>query len=78
MKMSQLALQLLSTNTIYKILSGIILYRIKPYTKDIIRDYQCGLMNGKSTIDHILTIKQLVEKYYEFDKHSHMHFVDYK
>lgn len=65
-------------NTMYKVLSGLILSRIKPYTKDIIGDYQCGFMSGKSTIDHIFTVKQLVEKHYEFDNDLHLLFVDYK
>ncbi len=55
-------------NTMCKILSGIILNRITPYTKDIIGDYRCGFMRGKSTIDHIFMVKQLVEKHYEFDR----------
>ena len=62
----------------YKVLSGLILNRIKPYIKDIIGDYQCGFMSGKSTIDHIFTVKQLVEKHYEFDNDLHLLFIDYK
>jgi len=62
----------------HKVLSGIILNRITPYTKDIIGDYQCGFMRGKSTIDHIFTVKQLVEKHYEFDNDLHLLFIDYK
>jgi len=65
-------------NTMYKVLSGLILNRIKPYIKDIIGDYQCGFMSGKSTIDHIFTVKQLVEKHYEFDNDLHLLFIDYK
>ncbi|KAL4152688.1 hypothetical protein QTP88_000521 [Uroleucon formosanum] len=33
---------------------------------------------GKSTIDHIFTVKQLVEKHYEFDNDLHLLFIDYK
>lgn len=36
-------------------------------------------MSGKiSTIDYILTVKQLVEKHYEFNKEFNMLFIDYK
>jgi len=35
-------------------------------------------MSGKSTIDHIFTVKQLVEKHYEFDNDLHILFIDYK
>ena len=65
-------------NTMYKVLSGIILTMITPYTKDIIGNYRYGFMRGKSTIDHIFTVKQLVEKHYEFDRDLHLLFVDYK
>jgi len=58
-------------NKMYKVLSGIILNRITPYTKDIIWEYQCGIMREKSTIDDIFTVKQLVEKHFEFDKNLH-------
>lgn len=52
-------------STMYKILSGLILYRINPYSKDIIGDYQCDFMSGKSIV---FIVKQLVKKHYEFDK----------
>jgi hypothetical protein len=62
----------------YKILSDIILNRITSYTKDIIGDYQCSFMSAKLTIDHIFTIKQLVEKHYKFDKDLSLLFVHYE
>ena len=40
--------------------------------------YQCGFVKGKSTVDHIFTLRQTMEKYYEFDKDLYMLFVDYK
>lgn len=58
--------------TCIKIFSGLILNRIKPYSKDTIEDYQCGFMSGKLTKNHIFTFKQLVEKRYEYNKDLHM------
>lgn len=58
--------------------TGIIINKIKPYLRDIIGDYQCSLMSGRSTIDHIFTVKQLIEKRYEFNKDLHMLFINYK
>jgi len=55
----------------YKVLSGIMLNRITPYTKDIIGEYQCGIIIGKSNMDDIFTVKQLVEKHNEFHKNLH-------
>lgn len=40
-------------NTFYKIVLNIILKRIKSYLKVIIREYQSGCMQGKSTVDQI-------------------------
>jgi hypothetical protein len=34
-------------------------------------------MKGKSTIVHIFTIRQALEKYYEFGKEMHLCFVDF-
>lgn len=42
------------------------------------REYQCGFKKGKSTIDHIHTIGQIVEKYYEYNRDFHKVFIDFK
>lgn len=55
----------ISLLTMYEVLLGLILNRITPYTKYIIGNYQ-HFMIGKFIIDHIFTVKQLVEKHYEF------------
>jgi len=47
------------------------------YTPDIIGKYQTGFIKGKSTTDHIFTIRQALEKYYEFGKEVHLCFVDF-
>jgi len=65
-------------NTCYKLVSNIILNRIKPYTREIIGEYQAGFTSGKSTVDQIHTIKQIVEKSHEFDIDVHLLFVDFK
>jgi len=48
--------------TTYKILSKILLSRLIPYVKEIIRDHQCGLRHNRSAIDHIFCIQQILEK----------------
>jgi len=47
---------------------------------DIIREYQSGFIRDlyKSTTNHKFTIRQVMEKYYEFNKELHMIFVDFK
>lgn len=65
-------------NSSYKMLSNILLNRIKPYLLEIIGDYRAGFMTGKSTLDQIYIIKQITEKSHEFDKDIHLLFIDFK
>jgi len=52
--------------TAHKILSNILLSRLTSYTKEIIGDHQCGFRRNWSTIDHILCIRQILEKKWEY------------
>ncbi|KAF0750707.1 Reverse transcriptase domain-containing protein [Aphis craccivora] len=65
-------------NTTYKVLSNIILNRLKPYAKEIVGEYQAGFTAGKSATDQIHVIKQITEKSHEFDKDVYLLFVDFK
>jgi Fe-S cluster biosynthesis and repair protein YggX len=65
-------------NTGYKVLSLIILKRLKIYIDEIVGNYQSEFRKNKSTTDHIFVIRQIMEKSYEFAKDLHMVFVDYK
>ncbi|KAL4154352.1 hypothetical protein QTP88_000231 [Uroleucon formosanum] len=65
-------------DTAYKVLSIAILHRLEKYSTEIIGEYQCGFMKGKSTTDHIFTLRQVMEKYYEYDKDLHMIFIDFQ
>jgi len=60
------------------VLSNVLLNRLKLYIKEIIGDYQAGFIVGKSTVDQIHVIKQIIEKSHEFDdKDVHLLFVDF-
>jgi len=48
--------------TTYKILSSILLSRLTPYVKEIIRNHQCGFRRNKSTTNHTFCIPQILEK----------------
>ncbi|CAK1593913.1 unnamed protein product [Parnassius mnemosyne] len=64
-------------STIYKLFSSIILGRIAP---DIDKNQpieQAGFRPHYSTIDHIHTMEQIIEKYKEFKKPLYIFFVDY-
>jgi hypothetical protein len=65
-------------NTSYKLLSNMLLNRINPYIKEIIGEYQAGFMLGKSTLDQIHIVKQVVEKSHEYNKDTYLLFVDFK
>lgn len=55
-----------------------ILRRLEVYAEEILAEYQTGFRRGKSTTDHIFTLRQLMEKYYEYNKYLHILFVDFK
>ncbi len=54
------AISLLSTS--YTILSSILLARTITYANEITGEYQCWLRRNRSTIDHIISIRQIIEK----------------
>jgi len=41
---------------------------VRKYIKEIIGDYQAAFVAGKSTLDQIRVIKQILKKTLEFDK----------
>lgn len=65
-------------DTCHKILTTLILERLNPYVEEIVGNYQCGFMRGKSTTDHVFALRQIMSKYYKFGKDLHLVFVDYK
>ena len=65
-------------STCYKVLAKILLNRLEPFTNDIIGQYQGGFRKGKSTTDQIFTIRQVMEKMWEYNK-NHLHlFIDFQ
>lgn len=62
----------------YKVLAMALLRRLEVYAEEILAEYQTGFRRRKSTTDHIFTLRQLMEKYYEYNKDLHILFVDFK
>lgn len=54
-----------------------LLNKVKPYAKDILGDY-VGFMQGKSTVNQIYSIKQNVDKIYEFNQYIYTHIYIYR
>lgn len=65
-------------NSAYKILSNIIRERIDLYAEEIIGEYQCSFRSGRSTIDQLFTIRQLLKKSWEFNRDLHNLFIDFE
>lgn len=65
-------------NTAYKILSTIIQKRLTISTNNRIGQYQCGFVKGRSTIDAIHTLKQIMEKVHNAKIEIEMLFIDFK
>ena len=62
-----------------KIFSWIILQRIKSRTEEIgLTEVQAGFRTNRSTIDQIFTLRQLAEKYDEFEKELYVCYIDFR
>lgn len=65
-------------SVVYKVLSTVLLNRIKPFAEKAIGEYQCGFRSGRSTTDQIFNIRQIMERMWEFGIDIHQLFVDFK
>ena len=52
--------------------------RLKSFVKTLFGPYQCGFRPGKSTIDQIFTLRQILEKTHEKQIDTDHIFIDYK
>jgi hypothetical protein len=62
----------------YKRFSNILLDRLYPCVEDIIGDCQCGFRQGRSTYNHIFSIRQILEKCNEFQIETHHLLIDFR
>lgn len=65
-------------NSAYKILSTILYKKLLPIAEGIIGTYQCGFRPGRSTTNHISTLRRILEKSWEFNIDIHVLFIDFK
>jgi len=59
-------------------LSNILLSRMTPYANKIIGEYQCDFRRIRSTIDHIFSIRKILEKNWEYNKDVYQLFIDFE
>ena len=64
-------------SNVYKVFGKVILNRISPLLDEQQPIEQAGFRKGFSTIDHIHTVKQILEKYNEYNKTVYIAFIDY-
>ncbi|PSN38267.1 hypothetical protein C0J52_16903 [Blattella germanica] len=69
-------ISLLSTS--YKILTNLLVSRLTPYIDEIIGDHQCAFRRNRSTIDQIFSLRQILEKKWEYNGTVHQLYVDFK
>jgi hypothetical protein len=65
-------------NEAYKILSNIILRKIKPYIEKVTEDYQNGFRDGRSVIDNIFALRIINEKLWEYNQSVQCLFIDFQ
>ena len=59
-----------------KVFSRAILNRPKPHAKHLLQENQCGFRSGRGCLDHLFTLRMLMEKSREFCQPLYLCFVD--
>jgi len=62
----------------YKIFTSLLRNRLQKITERKMRDYQAGFKTNRSTIDHMYTIRQIMEKNYEHKIELNELFIDFR
>jgi sorting nexin-29 len=65
-------------STMYKIYANIIKMRLETYSGSMIGEYQAGFRRERSVTAHLFTVKQLLEKFWEYDIDLYQISVDFK
>jgi len=65
-------------NVTYKILSNVLLERLKEYSEEILGEYQCSFRPQRSIRDQLFVVRQILEKFYAHDIDLRLLFIDFK
>ena len=49
-----------------------------PYANEIIGEYQCGFRRNRSSVDHLFSFRQILEKKWEYNKDVFKLFIDFE
>jgi hypothetical protein len=63
---------------VYKVFSSILYTRLLPHIENKLVEYEAGFGPGKSTINQIFALRQILEKMKEFRISTHFLFIDFK
>ena len=64
--------------TTYTILESILYLKLLPYAEEITVEYQGGFQRGRSTVDQVFTVRQILEKCWEQNIFVHNLFIDFQ
>uniref|UniRef100_A0A1B0CKX3 Reverse transcriptase domain-containing protein n=2 Tax=Lutzomyia longipalpis TaxID=7200 RepID=A0A1B0CKX3_LUTLO len=65
-------------DTVYKVLSRIILNRLAPCAEELVGEYQAGFRPGRSTTDQLFSVRQVLEKFWRRGFTMHQLFIDFR
>lgn len=65
-------------STAYKVFTNILRDKLEENAENIIGEYQAGFRPGRSTMDHLFTVRQTYEKFWEFNIDVYQLFIDFK
>lgn len=65
-------------DVIYKVFALILRSRLVTYMEDVIGEYQGGFRKGRSTIDQIFTVKEIINDSFDRNLELHILFIDFK
>ncbi|CAK1583346.1 unnamed protein product [Parnassius mnemosyne] len=65
-------------NTGYKFFANMLFNKLKPYVETRLGEFHCGFRLNRSTVDQIFSLRQILEKTFEYNVNTHNLFVDFK
>jgi sorting nexin-29 len=63
---------------VYKVFSNVLCNRLAPYVERVVSEYQCGFCRGRSAIEQIFKVYQILGEYKEVGIEMHHLFIGFK
>jgi len=65
-------------NVTYKILSSVMLERLKEYSEEILGECQCSFRPQRRTTDQLFVVRKILEKFHAHNNDLHLIFIEFK